>query len=535
MTPRLSYTILCALLPAVLCLPARAQMMPLPLEGRGEPITITLDEAVQIALLGNYTVRNTRLDVENAEAQVRQAWGQVMPNVNLSSSFTRNVVSANPFAGSAAGGLFSSFGFIDWLAYNEQARTDADPNTQPLAAEEFFRRQQAGRDAAGIVSNDGDNPFSVPNQIINGVSVEQPLFNGSAFAAIAGAEQLKDINRRALDRQEQLVVDQVRRAFYGALLASEQQNVSGQSVERTRATLNEVTRRVTQGVTPKFQRLSTEVELSNLETQLVQAQNQAAQSLDNLKLLLGVPMERPLRLRGSLAAEERAAYLTIGAEDALAMALQQRPDLEQARLAIALRQIDRKLARSQYLPIVSAFANFNYSGTVPDNRSIVLSDPNDPFRFTQTSNGFFNSSYWNPSVNVGLRLNWNLFNGFQTASLVQQRQIAIDRAQNDALQLEQSVRLEVEQALRNLQTANQRILSQEQNIQRAELNYQYARTRLAEGVATQLEERNASEQLDLSRLNYLQAVYDYLVARSNFETSVGMPLGRQVGATLTSN
>jgi hypothetical protein len=43
-------------------------------------------------------------------------------------------------------------------------------------------------------------------------------------------------------------------------------------------------------------------------------------------------------------------------------------------------------------------------------------------------------------------------------------------------------------------------------------------------VATPLEVRTASEQLDLSRLNYLQAVHDFLRARSAFETAVGMPL-----------
>lgn len=487
------------------------------------PIVLTLDEALQIALVQNYNVRGARLDVRNADAQVREAWGGVMPQVDASASYTRNLKSANPFAGSDAGGLFGSLGFVDWLAYNEQARTDDDPGSDPLPFDEFIDRQQEGRQEAGITLGSSDNPFAVPNQFQSGISVSQTLYNGQAFAAIRAAEQLKELNRRALDRQEQLIVDQVRRTFYQTLLAQEQAVITTQSVERTSNTVQEVSLRVRQGVAPKFQRLSAEVELANLETQLIQTRNAAATAADNLKLTLGIPMEQPIQLRGDLEAEDRGTYLSISSQDALSIALEQRPDLKQANLNIQLREVDKSLTRSQYFPTLSAFANFNYIGNVPDNRSIVISDPDDPFSFSQRERGFFSQSYWNPSVSAGLQLSWNLFNGFKTSAQMQQRQVAIDRAVNDQEQLLQSVRLEVTQALRDLQAAQQRILSQEQNVDRAELNYEYASARLREGVASPLEEREASEQLDQARLNHLQAVHDYLVAKSAFEKAVGMP------------
>ena len=120
-------------------------------------------------------------------------------------------------------------------------------------------------------------------------------------------------------------------------------------------------------------------------------------------------------------------------------------------------------------------------------------------------------------------------------ALIQQRQLDVERAELEYTQLAQSVQLEVELALRNLETARQQILSQERNVGRAELNYEHAHARLREGVATQLEERDASDQLDQSRLNYLQAVHDYLVARSTYETALGTPLARQADMKLTTN
>jgi outer membrane protein TolC len=501
-----------------------------------QPLTLTLEEALQIALAQNYALRSLRLDVDNAEAQIRQTWGQVLPQVNASSSYTRNLKSANPFAGSGAGSIFQSLGSSEWLVFNEQARTDDDPSTSPISLSEYFERRNAGMEEAGVPVSGGGNPFGVPNQFSAGITVEQSLFDGSAFAAIKGAERLRALNERAVDREEQLLIDQVRQAYYAALLAQEQADVAVQSVARIQQTVEEVSKQVAQGVAPKFNRLSSEVELVNLETQLVQIENQADLSLNNLKLTLGIPIEQPIVLRGDLEAEDRGEYLTVSTNQAVDVALENRPDLEQARLAIELREIDRAVTRAEYLPTVSAVLGLNYSGNVPDNRWQTFNpNPDDPFQFERERIGFFSQDYWNPSLNVGLRLSWNIFNGFQTSALVQQRQIAVEKARIDAEQLLQAVYLEVDQALKNLNTAQQRIMAQEQNVANAELSYQYAVARLGEGVASQLEEREASEQLDQSRLNHLQAVYDYLVAKSAFETAIGAPVPGDGILRLTSN
>ncbi len=515
--------------------PAAAQVQPALAEPSAEPLTLTLDEAIQIALVNNYAIRNNRLDVDNAQAQIREAWSDALPQIDASSGYTRNIKTANPFAGSQAGSFFSSFGFIDWLSFNEEARTDDDPVTIPIPFDEYLDRQSTGLEEAGVVLGGGsDNPFAVENQFQNGINITQMLFSGSVFASIKGAERLKLAFQRGVDRQEQLLVDQVRQTFYQTLLAQEQAKVALQSVARTQRTRNETARRVSQGVAPKYQRLSAEVQLANLQTQLVQIQNQSASALDNLKFTLGIPVEQPLQLRGTLEADDYSPYRTISVQDAFSLAVERRPDLEQAHLNVALRKIDKNISRSDYLPRLSTFANFSYSGSVPDNRTFTLSDSDDPFKFTTGEIDFFSSSYWQPSVNVGFRMTWNLFNGFRTSAQVQQRQIAVERAEIELTQLQQAMRLEIETALRDLETAQQRILSQQKNVANAELNYTYASTRLREGVATALEERDASDQLDQSRLNYLQAVYDYLVARSAFETAMGVPLGQQTDLKLTS-
>lgn len=496
------------------------------------PAVLSLDEAVQIALVHNYALRQTRLDEENADVQVREAWGALIPSVSLNSSYTRNVRTPNPFAGSEAGGLFESLGFVEWLSFNEEARTDDNPDTQPISFPEFQEQQQQGLREAGISPGGGGNPFAVPNQFEAGVTVSQVLFNASAFAAVRGADRLREIRERGTDREEQLLIDEVRATYYQAVLARERARVVQQSVDRVQRTVSETAQAVEQGTAPKFDRLSAEVELSNLRTELTDASNQAELAVNALKNVLGIPINTPIVLADDLdapAAPEAVGEFTIAS--ATDLAIRNRPDLRQAQLAVELREIDRSITRGGLFPTLSAFASANYVGSVPDDRSVTLSDPEDPFSFSQNTRPFFDSAYWNESVNVGLRLTWNIFDGNQTRRQVQQRTIAVEQARIDRERARQGVRLEVEQALRNLRAAQQRLDSQSENVERAELNYEYARQRLQEGVARPIEEREASQQLDQARLNRLQAAFDYVAALSALETAVGRPLRANPDAT----
>ena len=490
-------------------------------EGR-EPLTLTLEEALQIALVRNYAMRVERLNVEQAAAQVRESWADTWPLVDVTSSYTRNLKSANPFAGSEAGGLFSSFGFVDWLSFNERARTDDDTETGPIDFDEFTDRQEDGLDAIGAGFGGDANPFAVPNEFLSSVSVTQKLFSASLFVGIQGAKQYKNLTEETLKRQQQLVLHDVRQAFYQALLSLKQADVARLSVARTRATLDETVQRVAQGLAPKVQRLTAEVELANLETEQVEITGRAAQALDNLKMQIGIPVDQPIRLRGDLETEDRGRFLTVSTENAVDLALRHRPDLEQARISIDLQRINRRVAQMQYVPELNAVANLSYIGRVPDDRTRIVSEDRDNFIYRSESVDFFSQSYWNPAISAGVRLTWNIFNGFRTSAQVQQRSVALHQAELQYDQALQQIRMDVQGALRDLDAARQRILAQDQNVRRAELSYEYARARLSEGLASPVEERNASEQLDQSRLNRLRALYDYLVAQSALETSLGV-------------
>lgn len=491
-----------------------------------QELTITVEEAIQIALVNNYMIRRGLLDIENAEAQILEAWGSVYPQLSSSGGYTRNLKTPNPFAGSDAGGFFDSLGAIEWLAYNESARTDDNPETVPIAIDEYFDRQRQGFEQAGLTPPgfDGSNPFAVENQFDFGLSIGQTIYNGAAFAAIRGARQVRELNEDQAELDRQIVVEQIRISFYTALLAIEQNRVLAASVDRLRETVRETARAVEAGMLSKFDRVSAEVELVNLETSLLEVENQTELAVKNLALQLGIPAQTRLNLRGALQFDESQLPDLLEPGTAYALALEQRPDLRQSEGLIELLNVQSEITRSSFMPTVNAFANASYIGQVPSNRTRIFQVQDEDFTYGSESRSFFSNSYWNPAVSVGLRFNWAIFTGFQTRMRVEQSRIAVRQAEIDREFQKNAVYLEIEQVVRSLETALKRIQSQERNLEQAELNYEFSMRRLSEGVGTPLQERQASSLLDQSRLNYLAAVYDYLIALSQYDKAIGKPI-----------
>lgn len=490
---------------------------------RPESVVMTLDEAIQIGLVNNLNLKVASMSLSEVNNQVEEGYSNLYPKVNLSSSYQRNVVSANPFAGSSAGSLFSGLGQVGWLSYNEQARTDGDPATNPITLSDYYAKVSAGQAAAGISSNSSSNPFGVENNFNNAIAISQTLYNAAAIQGIRATEVAQSLTSATVLRAQQQVVSQIRAAYYRVMLAREQVRVITNSMERLRETVRDVGKTVQQGVAPRYQRLSAEVELGNLETQLYSAQNNAELALSSLKLLVGLPAEQKIDLRATWddLRADGASTDALSQTEAIGVAIKQRPDLVQAQKNIELQHIQRGLTQSMGRPILSAFGNFAYNGRVPSNRSYAQQDANDPFKFTKERNGYFSDGYWDPSVVVGLTLSWSLYDGGARRFQMRRNDLAIERAEWQKLQAIEGIKLEVEQAMRSLGSAKQRIMSQEANIGRAEENYRIASTRLKEGVGNQLEERQASELLDQSRLAYAAALFDYLIARNAVDTAIG--------------
>ena len=445
------------------------------------------------------------------------------PQIDGTASYTRNLEVPNPFAGSGAGGFFSGFDAIGWLAFNEDQRQDDDPTTNGISFAEYQQRTNDGLAAAGVVIDPDANPFLVENQINLGLTVRQVLYDGAVFAGLRGTDILEETAKVGVDAEAHRTVQNTAAAFYGALLAARQTEILTKSVSRTQTTVDETKKRVEQGVVPRFQLLTAEVELANLQTELARAKNAAARSIDDLRLVLGLPPGPALQVRGQLTLDGVAADLPQPSE-ALEIAFDNRPDFQQARLGVEGGEVQEDATWGEFMPKLNAVANIGLAGSIPDDRSFTVSGVGgDPFAVRVEENGIFSDAFWFSSISVGLTLEWKIFDGFETWNRLKRDRLATERARVDLEEARTAVTVEVQQTIRELETARQQIATQERNRERAELNYEHAQVRVREGVSNQFELRQASEQLDESRFNYLQAVHDFLVARIAYLVAIGTP------------
>jgi len=474
---------------------------------------VSLDQALRLAVVRSYVLNQRRLDVETSEQQVRQAYGTVYPQLDANASYTRQIDQLNPFAGSNAGAAFFGGGAAEgFLA--------VDPDTQ--ADFQAFQEAQPTVDLSG-------NPFFIENRFALGLTVTQLLYDGSAFAAIRGAEALKAQQKALFRDQARQTVRDVTRAYYDVVLSDAQADVLRRSEARSKQEVDDAKARVEQGTQPRFALLTAEVQLANIQTQRLRAENAAATAKDQLKVLLGVPVGMRLGLSDALDPVQQP--MSPDLEQSLSTAYAERPDLEAARLSVELSEIERKVEFASYLPVLEGFFTAEVSGQVPDDRTTTgpgttVRNPDGSFDFIEgetQDRGFFSGDFWGPNITAGLRMRWNLFNGFDTAARVAQQKLAERRNRLAQNLLDARIRAEVESELRNLQTALDQIQSQTKNVERAETNYEDANVRVEQGVSSQVELRDASELLDDSRLNYLNALRDYRVAEVQYRVAIGQP------------
>jgi len=237
-----------------------------PLSDRdGAPVF--LSEVVRTALERNRDVLDAEYQLAVAGEQVSEAWSEVYPNVNLSTSFTRNVA--------------PQVSFLPAQIFD------------PSASEGDFIPVQFGADNIWNLS----------------VNAEQTLFDPRIFVGVGAASRFEGLQREAVRGRTQQVVTRVRLAFYDVLLGQEEVRLTENSLRRVRESLRETTAMREAGMTSDYEVLRLEVELDMSDLPRINT------------FLTGLAF----RARWSAASIER---LTAAGEETLSTMLQLREDYE---------------------------------------------------------------------------------------------------------------------------------------------------------------------------------------------------------------
>ncbi len=406
----------------------------------GGPLTITLESAIGMALERN-PFHLASLETEaQAKARLRQATAKMLPSLNVNGTRT----------------LKEKLMMLDF------------------GGEEF------------------EVDFTQNYQAVFNLSL--PVFTGGQLLA-GRREAVLDVEntREGIRRSEQGTVFNVKKAFYGYLLAREFVDVAREALDLAESHYRNVKNLYDVGLASKFDLLRSEVQAANLKPQLIRAQNGLVAAELGLKTVLSLDPGREIRVEGSLG----FTPVDIDVDKVAAEAASNRPELRQAAYQVRRANELVKIARGAILPSLAIGGSFNYWG----NKA--------------------NFKGWTNYYSINLVVNVPLFNGFQEEARLAESKALSRELEWNKKGVAESVELEVRQACLNYKQARETLLSQEKNIEQAREAVRLAELNYQEGLVTNLDVTSAQVALGQARTNYSQAVYDCVISLAELEKAVG--------------
>lgn len=287
------------------------------------PRTISLHEAVELALKHNHVVRIADLHVEEEQHAKEVARSSYLPTLRNDTIFGH--LTDTQFIGLPAGSL----GVVG---------TSAIPARQ-------------------LIINQGEK-----NVITSGTGLTQPLtelFKIKAGNDVARAEL--DASREKARGVENDVALKVRQIYYNILVVQSKHQAIEANIRANEDLQSERVQQVKYGST-------LEVDLIESKAQLLQAKQELLTTelqLSDLRVQFNDVVGLPLRTEAALDPDVPASAESCQREQCLKLALDSQPEITEARAEVEKASAGVRAAKREYIPDVEAFARYSYEDNVP--------------------------------------------------------------------------------------------------------------------------------------------------------------------------
>jgi len=416
---------------------------------------LTLEQAIAIALRDNPKVQNAALDIRRTLAQFAATRTRRLPSFSFEALGSQQLTPINV---TFERGVFGTF-----------------PGVGPIPAE--------------------NTRISTPMQptAIFTTRITQPLLQ--LYEINLNLKQLKVKNEIAQEemraRQQQLVRD-VKRVYFALLATESALKAAAENIKMYRE-LDRVTGDyLAQQVVLRTESLDVKSRLARSQYDILTLADQASTQKQQLNLLLGRDVLIEFTVTDVPDDESFAADLTL----AQARALQQRPEIREARLKVKQAEGDRRIKKADYLPDVSAsfqhIANANFSSIIPKNY-----------------------------MNVGVTVSWEIFDWGRKKHELAEKDLATEQARNTLRDAERTVVAEVNDKFNKLRQARQLIAVIAADRAAAVENVRVLANRYKVQMALLKDVLQAQTQLEQANHQGRQALLSYWTAKAEFDSAIG--------------
>lgn len=459
---------------------------------------MSLADLVDVALTYNFRLESSRRNVEIARSNVRSAEAPFIPFVDLvggsrfserntnrsydEGGVTRQTNTLQTDAGVESGVNLPTGGQVSLGA--DASRTD----TTTLG--------RFGTDSGRDYASQADIRFI------------QPLLRGGGMdvgTAQLRSARINEMNRLLADRlTERDVITGVISAYFGLLQRSRELQVSRDAITERLRFLEETQIKYDVGRVDESEILRAETSyLSELE-RAIGRRRALDDQRESILLLLGLPLDTPVSFIDITDELTERGRVDVPADGAVVEeALNQRLELMQLDLGIALSEIDYQVDRNALLPQLDFDAGYGRS---------------------DIGDSFTNSFGWRDSGwDAGLALRIPLIN-IQRREAAKRSRLSLDQSLTDRLSAERDITQEVLNNRRQVLTTEAQLTVLRRNVEQARKSLELINGRFEVGFASVTEVRLAQDDLFEAETRYSNTLLNYQIALARLYVALGRPL-----------
>jgi outer membrane protein TolC len=472
------------LLPSVILTSLKAQ----------EPLRLDLDKALEIALSENPTVKVADQEIEKKKYAQKGAYAALFPQIKLGGDYSRTLKKQVMY-------MDGAFDMVSMMSpvFNgiEQTFVSQVPGYTPGSLLQAIAAASPPPD-----TSTGEEGISIgrDNNWSTGFTAAMPLFNAALWKSLSISAVDVELSVEQARASKIDMTNQVRKSFYGVMLAGDSYRVFKESYDNAMANYLDIKSKFEQGLVAEYDLIRASVSVKNIEPNLLQAENASILAKWQLKALLGVDLDLTIECEGRLAdfqSELFGDYLSATS----AIAIDGNSSLKQLDLQAKLLKRTLEMQKMDFLPTLSLSALYQWSAM------------NNDFKFRDYR--------WNPYSMVGLSLSIPIFSGGSRLNNIRQTQVSIRQLRLQRDDAERNLQLAVKQFVDNMNTCVKRFDAAQNGVEQAGRGYEIARKRYDTGAGTLLEMNDAELALTQAKLNFNQSIYDYMTAKSELEKTLG--------------
>ena len=418
---------------------------------------LTLNQAIAIALKNNREAKNARLDIEKADDKLHAYRTRRLPSFKISSLISQPL---NTIDTTFEKGVFGIY-----------------PGNVPVPLQDTIIKSSTN--VTALLLGQMTQPITQLRRI--GFQIKQQELD-------------VEISQTRLSATEQSLVNGVKRAYYSILQTEGAVRGAEESVKLYHE-LDRVTGEyVVQQVALKTDLMDVQTRVAKAEYEVLTLNNSLSTQKEQLNHLLG----RDVRTEFSVTDPETAQAVMRETDlvEARKRALEQRPEIREARLRLQQANLDKRVKKSERIPDVSLAFNtvttVNYSNFVPRS-----------------------------ATGIGIQVEWEVFDWGRKKHETAEKNRIIAQADNTVLETESKVLLEVNSRFRTLQESCQLIRIAQLAQTAARANVQIAANKYRLEAVLLKDVLTAQTSLANANYEYQKAVLSFWTAKADFEKALG--------------